>query len=313
MNIAVIGTGGVGGFFGGKLCRDQARSGHHVSFVARGAHLAAIRDRGLCVKTAADGDWVCRPDQLTDEIEALPAPDLALVCVKSYDLAKVAARLARVVTSESIVIPLLNGVDTYERMRGAMQETRILPACVLVGTHIESPGVVAQSGGAGSILFGPPPQQAQAEPKRVTDLFKTASIKHEWFVDVMPAIWTKFVFIAGFGMVTAAHNRTLGEVMASPDLVRLVRSVMEEVASLAQAQGVTLPGDIVESRLALGGDFPPDTKTSFQRDVEQPDKPDERDLFAGTIIRMGRDLRIETPATCALLADVEARKPIASS
>ncbi len=310
MKIAVIGVGGVGGYFGGTICRHAAKLGAEVYFVARGGNLAAIKARGLTVRTAADGEWSCRPASATDKIESLPVPDLALVCVKSYDLEEAARKLAAVATEETAVIPLLNGVDIHERVRAGIPRARIFPACVFIGTSLESPGVVAQKGGACKINLGPDPRAPRAAPAEILKLFAACGIDHEWFDDVVPSIWTKYVFIAAFGMVTACFDKTLGEVMESADLRGRVLAVMGEIAALARKKGIRLPETIVEDSFRKGSDFPPRTKTSFQRDVERTDKPDEREIFGGAVLRLGRETGVDTPATRELCRVLENRKPL---
>lgn len=308
MNVGVIGVGGVGGYFGGKICHAASRHQAKVFFVARGSHLTAIRDHGLTLSTADEGDMVCRPVLATDDIDDLPALDVCLLCVKSYDLHDVLLPLQHRLSPATVVVPLLNGVDIYERVREVVDTAIVFPACVYVGTHIEAYGKVTQKGGACRILLGRDPKNSTVVPDALFALFRASSVKHEWFDDVYPEIWTKYIFIASFALVTAAFDKTLGQVMASADASRYARSVMEEVVSLARARGVALPATIVETTYRKGNDFPPETKTSFQRDVEQADKADERDLFGGTVLRMGAALGVATPVAQELCERLQARK-----
>ncbi len=310
MNVGVIGVGGVGGYFGGKICHAASRHQAKVFFVARGMHLAAIRDHGLILSTADEGDMVARPVLATDNIDDLPALDVCLLCVKSYDLHDVLLRLQHRLSPVTLVVPLLNGVDIYERVREVVDRAIVFPACAYVGTHIEAYGKVTQKGGACKILLGRDPQNSAVVPDALFELLCASNVKHEWFEDVYPEIWTKYIFIASFALVSAAFDKTLGQVMASADAGRYARSVMEEVVSLARAKGVALPEAIVETTYRKGNDFPPETKTSFQRDVEQADKADERDLFGGTVIRMGAALGVTTPVTQELHERLQARKPL---
>jgi 2-dehydropantoate 2-reductase len=310
MNVGVIGVGGVGGYFGGKICHAASRHQAKVFFVARGRHLAAIRDHGLILSTADEGDMVCRPLLATGNIDDLPALDVCLLCVKSYDLHNVLLRLRHRLSPASLVVPLLNGVDVYERVRGVIDSGVVFPACVYVGTHIEAHGKVTQKGGACKILLGRDPNNSAVVPDALFGLLGASNVKHEWFEDVYPEIWTKYIFIVSFALVTAAFAKTIGQVMESADLSRYARSVMAEVAGLARARGVALPEAIVETTYRKGNDFPPATKTSFQRDVEQAGRPDERDLFGGTVIRMGAASGIATPAAQELYERLQARKPL---
>jgi 2-dehydropantoate 2-reductase len=309
MNIGVIGVGGVGGYFGGKLCALAAAPGTNVYFVARGKHLDAIRESGLTVQTAAEGTWVCRPTLATDRLEDLPQLDVCLVCVKSYDLKNVARQLQRKVSEATCIIPLLNGVDIYERIRGDLSRAAVFPACVYIGTHIEAPGKVTQQGGACKILLGRVPQAADIVPQALLSLFAKSSIQYAWFDDVAPEIWAKYVFIAAFGLVTASFDKTLGQVMEAGQLSQYALAVMSEIVSLARKKQIDLPESIIPDTYQKGNGFPYETKTSFQRDFERPDRPDERDLFGGTILRLGRQLGVQTPVTLELWERLNLRKP----
>ena len=309
MNIAILGVGGVGGYFGAKICAAMNGPDARVFFVARSAHLKAIRARGLTVRTSSEGTLTCRPALATDDISALPPLDAVLVCVKGYDLDGAAERLACRVGPQTEIVPLLNGVDAYDRLRARVTEGSIFPACVFIGTHIESPGVVAQQGGACSILYGRDPRCQNSQPELIRRIFAAGRIKNEWYDDVSPQIWTKFIFISAFGLVTACHDATLGEVMADPEMSGRVRAVIGEIAAIARAKGVALPGAILEDSFRKGADFPPETRTSFQRDFENRAKPDERDLFGGTVIRLGAQTGVPVPTTQGLMDRLQEIKP----
>ncbi len=295
MNIAVIGIGGVGGYFGGKLTQLlKSEKDLHISFVARGQHMQEIRKNGLLLDTD-EGEYVCHPSMITDTISELPDIDFCLLCVKSYDLENVLQQLKSKVKDNTIILPLLNGVDIYERIRPILTNAVVLPSCVYVGTHIEKPGKVTQRGGACTIHFGKDPQKDTMNP-RIFDLFKKASIKHIWTDDPYPEIWSKFIFIASFGLVTARFGNTLGEIAGSDEKSTLVKQIMEEIYSIAKKKNIALPTTIVESSFSKARSFPFEAKTSFHRDYEKG-KKDERDLFGGAVIRMGKALGVKTTAT----------------
>src|SRR5688572_16888680 len=148
-NIAVVGVGGVGGYFGGKLCSLQGpASAVKVWFIARGEHLRAIRDHGFTLDTEMEGSMVCKPFAAIDDFRQLPDLDLCLLCVKEFDLAAVLQNLRPLISHNTIILPLLNGMDVYRRVREVIDQGIVFPACVYVGTHIEKPGKVTQRGGA---------------------------------------------------------------------------------------------------------------------------------------------------------------------
>jgi 2-dehydropantoate 2-reductase len=311
--VGIIGVGGVGGYFGGKLCRLQSTdSGISISFVARGEHLRAIQESGLLLSSEDEGDVVCRPALATDDFARLPKLDLCLICVKEFDLATVLSRLEPITSHETILLPLLNGVDVYTRVRAVIKEGIVLPACVYVGTHIERPGKVVQRGGACKILFGPDPMRPDFAPCELTKVFDLAGIKSQWTPDIQVEIWKKFIFIGPFGLVSAAYGKTLGEILENDGLRNEVQTIMLEVISLAKRLGVSLPDDIVEASMSKARGFPYEAKTSFQRDYERMDKKDERDLFAGAILRMADELDADTPRTKVVASILERKKPAES-
>ena len=298
--IWVFGVGGVGGYFGGKMIFELERKGiadRHVFFIARGSHLEEIRRRGLLLNTTAEGSIVCRPEYATDLVEELPSPDLCLLCTKSYDLEGAARALSAKARRETIVLPLLNGIDIYERTRSALRGGMVLPACVYVGTHIEAPGVVTQKGGDGIILCGADPQFPDFDHRSLSTFFQQLAITFRWQESPYTAIWEKFIFIAAFGLVTAASGKTLGGVAQDEALRMLARGIMDEIVSLAEKKKIALSPDIVERTLDRPANFPFEAKTSYQRDLETKGDRNEGDLFGGTILRLGEALGVETPVT----------------
>lgn len=307
--IGVIGVGGVGGYFGAKLCGLIAAGEAEVYFAARGEHLQAIRRNGLTVRTAAEGTWLSRPTLATDDFAELPRLDLCLICVKAYDLQPAARRLRHCVSDATTVIPLLNGIDIGERLREEMGEAPVFPGCTYIGSQIASPGTVEQRGGDCAIRFGADPQSPCLRPDPALRLFERSGIACTWFDDVAPELWRKYVFIAAIGIVQASFDETLGQLMESPERVRLLEAVMAEIAALARAQGIALPADIVAANCRRARTFAYATRTSFQRDFERAGRPDERGIFTDTILRLGRRSNTATPVTRELSEILERRKP----
>ena len=298
LHVCVFGVGGVGGYFGGRLAwwlARQAGPAWHVHFIARGANLVAIEASGLRLNTP-EAQLTCTPASASADMRDMPVPDVVLLCVKGYSLDEALEQIAPHCHDETIVIPLLNGVDIHERIRARLAQARVLPACVVVGTHLDRPGVVSQAGGDGVISLGSDPDHPGFAPTRFLSLLEDVGIRYRWFDDPRPAIWEKYVFISAFGLVTAASRKTLGEVLADAPLREEVRGIMSEVVDLAVHEGIVLDSDIIPGALAKASGFPADTKTSLQRDVEAGGQ-DEGDLFGGTIIRLGERFGVPTPVT----------------
>jgi len=309
LNIGVIGIGGVGGYFGGKIAHAMKDNpSWNVYFIARGPHLEAIQSEGL-VLDSDEGVLVCNPTASFGSISDLPKLDFCIICVKGYDLNSVLEKLQSKIVDSTIVLPLLNGVDIYDRIRAVLRVGTVLPACAYVGTHIERPGLVKQRGGACTIHLGNDPE-ATSENRSILSIFNQANIKYVWHTDPFIEIWSKFTFIASSGLVTANHACTFGELLQSEDLVKLTGEIASEVISLSKAKGIGLPGTILEDTLSKMKKFPADTKTSFQRDFENPEKSDERDLFGGSILRLGKELGISTERTNEIYKSINKKKPI---
>jgi 2-dehydropantoate 2-reductase len=297
--ICVYGVGGVGGYYGGRIAealqKDESKK-RKIYFIARGEHLKAIRQNGITVKTPKH---IIKsvPAAATDDIGEIPAADLILLCTKSYDLRGAVRNIKTQIKENTVVIPLLNGIDIYERIREDLESGIVLPACVYLGTHIESPGVISQSGGNGIILSGKDPQFPLFTAVRVRQFFSETGIGFDWKDDPYPAIWEKFIFIAAFGLVTAFSGKSLGEVMEDKELVDTADGIIHEIIAIDGKKDIELPEDIGERAMKKASAFPYDARTSYQRDVESWPKPNEGDLYGGSILRQGKAFGVATPFT----------------
>jgi 2-dehydropantoate 2-reductase len=293
MRIAVIGIGGVGGSFGGKLAfRYGSASAHEVVFIARGEHLKAIKEKGMTLITPA-GEVLARPFLATDNPAEAGGCDLVLFAVKSYGLEQAASMMAGNVKDDTVIIPLLNGVDITERLQGALPRGIFLYGTVYVSAFIESPGVIRQVSPAGRLIFGP--AGGSVEQFRPIDaLFQEAGITSELTPSCRTALWTKFIFICPAAGVTSLRQQPFGKVMDDPEARDLLTGLIGEVEQIARAKGIELPGDIVPATIAKVKQFPYETKTSMQLDFEKG-RETEIDIFTGYIVRAGRELGIKTP------------------
>jgi 2-dehydropantoate 2-reductase len=308
-SVCVYGVGGVGGYIGGKMANTahhRPESPHKIYFIARGEHLDVIQRNGIQVVTPEE-TITGVPASATDDIDEIPPPDLYLLCVKSYDLDKAVASITPKVHERTLIIPLLNGADIYDRIRSRLEAGIVLPACIYVGTHIEKPGVIHRSGGDGVILCGKDPKFPRFNPEPVTGFFKEMGINFQWNEDPFPAIWEKYIFIAAFGLITAHTGKTLGQIMKDDESRQAVRSIMMEIRAIAKSKGVRLPENIIEASIDKANNFPFDTKTSYQRDVETKGSVNEGDIYGGTIVRMGEDLGVATPATQTVYTQIQQR------
>ncbi len=311
-NVCVIGLGGVGGYFGAKLARafsSSPDSSVNVFFLARGKHLAAIRENGLIVKSPEFGTITCKPTLATDRMSELPQIDLFLITVKGYDLMEVAASMEEgPVKGKTMILAPLNGADIQERLRTKIHTGRIFPSCVYISSYIEAPGVVV-TGKPGKIIFGKDPAYPDDRPDELFTLFQKSSIDYEWKEDANPAIWEKYIFIASFSLVSAYANRALDEILEDPSLKREVIGMMNEINSIALKKKIQLPDGIVDLSLKKATMFPPGTQTSLQRDIAQKKSKSELELLGGTILHLGKELGISTPTTGRIYDELERISP----
>jgi len=300
LNVCVVGVGGVGGYFGGKLAHafpPNSDSLAQVFFVARGRHLEAITRNGLLLKSPEYGGVICRPTLATGNMSDLPPIDIFLICVKGYDLTDATAFIKDYVKENTIILAPLNGADIQERIRKKIKTGIILPACVYISAHIEEPGGVVHIGKPGKVIFGKDPDHPDYVPYEIFRVFEKSSIDHEWKEDANPAIWEKYIFIASFGLVSARYDRTIGEILEEHSLKEEAAGIMNEVCFIASKRNISLPDGIVELSLKKAAMFPRDTQTSLQRDICQKKGRSELELFGGTIIDLGKKLGIPTPTT----------------
>jgi 2-dehydropantoate 2-reductase len=296
--VCIFGVGGLGGYYGGEIANIFSRAGNdrELYFVARGKHLDAIQKVGLVLKTP-DGELVCRPDKAVEDFAELPQADLILLCVKGCDIPDAAKAIAKNCKKDAYIVPLLNGVDVYERIREHLDTGIVFPTCVYIASSIEKPGTVTKIGGPCMIHFGKDPKHPAVVPEEVCALFDEMGFSYQWHESALAAIWEKYMFVAAFALYSAYCGKNFGEILASEAAKQEVKNIMSEVFALSKAAGISLRETIVEETLDKANSFPPETKTSYQRDLERNSKGNEGDLFGGTIIKLGRKYGVATDAT----------------
>ncbi len=294
MRIAVVGLGGVGGYFGGKLALKYAGSGEHkIIFIARGAHLEAIRKNGLRVKTV-EGPFTAYPTIATDKPSEAGMFDLVLFCVKSYGLEDAASAILGNLHASSVVIPTLNGVDITERLQGFFPEGVVLNGCVYISSHVAGPGLIEQTAGTCQLFFGPDRSLDAENFRYIERFFLEAGIKAELKKNAIVHVWTKYIFISPLAGMTALRRKPIGAIMADKDDREQVKGLMTEVENVARRKGVDLRPDIVGVSLERAASFAPGTKTSMQLDIENG-RQTEKDALVGYIVRTGKEMGLQVP------------------
>jgi len=294
--VCIYGVGGVGGYFGGKIAHEISKGNRaiQVYFIGRGEHLKAIQQHGLRLLTDK-GEFLCYPNIATDDVEQIPTPDLYLLCVKGYDLDNAVASISKNTHADTIILPLLNGVDIYERIRTHLQQAIVSPACVYVSSSIEKPGMIRQKGPEGHIVFGKDPKYIDYNYVYLIEFFHEMGISNTWHDNPYPAIWEKYIFITALSLMTAYSGKTLGEALSDDKLKSMTENIMREVVLIGKTKNIDFEQNIVEKTLQKAQNFPYETKTSFQRDYEKGNTKHEGDIFGGTLIRLAKEHNIPIP------------------
>ena len=288
MRIAIYGAGGVGGYFGGAL----ARAGHEVTLIARGAHLAAIRSRGLLVRTPG-GDFRTRPAATADPAAIGPV-DAVIVAVKSLHLPAVCAGIGPLLGPATLVVPLLNGVDAHEVLAPAAGRERTGKGLTRIISEVAAPGEIRHIGIDPYVALAEWDGAASPRAVALVNAFTSAGVEAEVPPDIDAALWFKFLLVCSLGGVCAVCRSPLGPVRSHPETRGMLRRAMEEIAAVAAARGVALPDDAVASGMAIVDTFPAQGTASLQRDIAAG-VPSELDAWSGAAARMGVEVGVRTP------------------
>jgi 2-dehydropantoate 2-reductase len=299
MRVTVMGSGGTGGYFGGLL----ARAGEDVTFVARGAHLEAIRANGLAVHSRLIGDFRVSGRATDDPGEMGPA-DLVLFCVKAYDTESAAARLGRAVGKDTVILPVQNGIDSAERIARVVGPGHVVGGLAGVSSVVAAPGVIEHRAGPGIIQLGELDGRPSARAQRIVDVLQRAGVKAQLRADIQVALWEKFVLICGLSGLTALTRLPLGSVLACPETRMLLRQVMEETEAVGRAGGVPLPDGVAERMLKFFEGSSPAIRGSLYYDLEAGRRL-EIETLNGTVVRLGRERGIPTPANFSVYATLK--------
>jgi 2-dehydropantoate 2-reductase len=300
MKIAMMGSGGVGGFFGARL----ANAGYDVTFIARGAHLEAMRRSGLTIENEPQGDiHVARVKAAADPGEVGPV-DIVVLSVKLWDTADAARAIAPMVGSSTGVLSLQNGVVKDDILREHFPAEQVMGGVGYVATHISRPGVIRQTGTMQRVIVGEYDGRASDRVKFLYEALVKSGVQAELSDDVRRAIWEKYVFLVGLSATTTTMRKTLGPIRSNAQTRAFLLDVMREVVAVGRAIGVALPADFAEQRLAFADTLPVDMTSSMHHDLERGNRL-EVNWLSGGVVDLGRKAGVPTPANravCDILA-----------
>jgi 2-dehydropantoate 2-reductase len=296
MKIVVVGAGGVGGAFGLAL----AKAGADVTFIARGAHLAAMKKDGLRIE-GGRGESHLFPVQATDDPSSVGPADVMLYCVKLWDLEKSAHEVKSIVGPNTAVIPLQNGVDAAERLAPIFGRDNVLGGVAQISASITSPGVLTQVGTAMRIVFGEFDKTTSERGERFLALCQKAGFDAVLSADIRKDLWMKFIMLASNASVMSAARQPLGPLRDDPDMVAVFTAAYEEVIAVGRASGVNLPPDAIEPVLTFMRTAPYEIKPSMLLDLERGNRM-ELPWLGGKVVELGRKFAIPTPTHAMLYA-----------
>lgn len=307
MRIAVVGAGGVGGYFGGKL----AQNGLDVVFIARGKTLEALRTRGLRVDSIK-GDFVLPNVNATDDPGSAGKVDVALVAVKAWQIPEAIAGLKPMLTADAAVIPLENGMmapDDIARLLG--REHALGGLCGIV-SFVVQPGHIRHAAVEPHIVFGELDNRRTPRVERIADALQRAGVNAEVPPDIHRSMWTKFLFIAPYSAIGAASRVPIGVWRSIPETRALVEGLVREVLDLAKARHVSLAEDAFDRTMQRYDALAPDATPSLQRDVMEG-KPSELEAQLGAVVRMAREAGVAVPLFESLYGALLPQEQIANA
>lgn len=290
MRIAVFGTGGVGGYFGGRL----AQAGEEVVFIARGQHLRVMQESGLRVDSLK-GDFVIRPAQAGDDPARLGVVDTVLLGVKAWQVPGAAQAMRPLVGPDTSVLPLQNGVEAPTQLAEALGVGHILGGLCRIISFVAGPGHIRHVGMDPYVAFGELDNRLSQRVERLRQAFARAvGVNVEVPADIHAAMWAKFLLIAPLSGLGAVSRAPGGVLRGLAETRQLLEDAMHEVAAVARARGISLPEDVVDRAMAVVDNAPPESTASMQRDIMEG-RPSELASQNGAVVRLGREERVSTP------------------
>jgi 2-dehydropantoate 2-reductase len=294
MKIAVIGAGGVGGTFGAAL----AEAGADVWFLARGAHLDAMRTNGLRI-VGGRGETHLAPTQATDDPAAIGPADVVLFCVKLWDVESAGEHVRPIVGPATAVIPLQNGIDASERLIPILGTKAVMGGVAQVSATIEGPGVVKQTGTFMRLVFGELAGGRSARGDAFLKMCLKAGFDADHSDKILTELWLKFIVLATNSAMTAATRRPFGKLRDDPDIMALFEAATKEVVAVGKAKGIALPDDAAQRNMAFLAGAPPTMMASMAHDLIRGNRI-ELPWLSGKLVAMGRELGVPTPVHTVL-------------
>ncbi len=290
MKFAIFGTGGVGGYFGGRL----AQAGEDVTFIARGNHLSVIQQTGLSVDSIR-GDFVVHPAKATDSTESVGAVDVVILAIKGWQLDEAILQMKPLIGDATVIVPLLNGIEHMEALVNAFGSEHVLGGVCRISAFIAEAGHIKHVGIDPFIAFGELNREMSERVSKLYDVFKNISgVTVEASGNIELAMWEKYLLIAAFSGVGAVTRSPVGMFRSIPETRAMFRRALEEVVLVANSRGVGLTEKSVQAVMDRIDQTQPDTMASMQKDV-LAGRPSELESQTGALVRMARAATVSVP------------------
>jgi 2-dehydropantoate 2-reductase len=295
MKIAVMGSGGLGGLYGGRL----AHAGYDVTFIARGAHMLAMKEQGLLIENQEHGDIRVSDPNVTDDPAAVGVADYVLIAVKLWDTEAAINAIRPMVGPGTAVISLQNGVVKDDILRREFGEDAVVGAVAYVATHVARPGVIRQTGKMQRLVMGEYDGQQSRRAQQLLDAMLHAGIQAAISDDIRRTIWEKYVFLVGLSGTTATMRSTIGPIRENAQTRAFLYELLKETVAVGRAHGVRLPSDYADDRLAFLDTVPATMTSSMHHDLEKGNRL-EVAWLSGGVVQLGRAVNVATPANRAV-------------
>jgi len=308
MKIAIVGTGGVGGYFGGML----ALGGNDVKFIARGEHLEKLRRDGLVI-TGISGEHHIKSIQATDRFEEIGEVELVLVGVKAWQVKEIAREMKPLIGPSTVIIPLQNGILAADELKAQIEGGKVIGGLAKIMSRIESPGVISHFGIEPTIIFGELDNKKTERLLKIKEVFDKSGIDSKIAENIQAELWKKLIVICVGGLLAVTRS-TYGEIRDLNETRMLIRELLEEIYHLSQKVGIPIKKEFVDKAMNYVDTLPYDSTSSLTRDVWEG-KPSEIDYQNGTIVKLGEKYHVSTPVnrfiySCILPQELKARESL---
>lgn len=300
--IVIVGIGGVGGYFGGLLARSYAENdGIEIHFIARGEHLNQIENQGLKI-IKGDIEFNAKPYLATDDASKIGLADYVIICTKNYDLEEVLNQINTCVGINTVILPLLNGVEAVEKIRAKFPNNLVPAGCAYIVSAIVKPGVVENMGNRQEIYFGIDGKHEQ-RLKNLEDLFKFAGIEATLSTEISVLIWEKFIFLSSLASATSYYQMPIGQLLL--EKLAQLKNLLKESTAIAIAKQIKVDVLFIEKALSHYRSLPFDATSSMHRDFESKKPKTELDSITGYIVKEGKKLGVQTPLFEKIYIDLQ--------